>query len=83
LGHVRNFTTRIMRLTHSRLLQQDNWTDWQHSEYLQLSQYFDHGYFGNPTAVKKKDAVFHLVWTYNIKALDGRKKARCVCDGSS
>jgi len=25
----------------------------------------------------------HLVWTYNVKALDGRKKARCVCDGSS
>ncbi len=26
--------------------------------------------------------VFHLVWTYNIKALDRRKKAQCVCDGS-
>ena len=29
------------------------------------------------------DAIFHLVWTYVIKALDGRKKARCVCDGST
>jgi hypothetical protein len=27
--------------------------------------------------------VFFLVWTYTIKALDGRKKACCVCDGSS
>jgi hypothetical protein len=36
-----------------------------------------------PTAVDQNDAIFHLVWTYNIKAIDGRKKARCVCDGSS
>ncbi len=27
--------------------------------------------------------MFYPVWTYNIKALDGRKKARCVCNGSS
>jgi hypothetical protein len=39
--------------------------------------------FGNPVVVDKDDAVFHLVWTYNVKALDGRKKAHCVCDGSS
>ena len=39
--------------------------------------------FGDLVAVDKDDAVFHLVWTYNVKALDGRKKARCVCDGSS
>ena len=36
-----------------------------------------------PTAVDQNAAVFHLVWTYNIKAVDGRKKARCVCDSSS
>jgi hypothetical protein len=39
--------------------------------------------FGQPTGVLEEDAVFHLVWTYNIKAVDGRKKARCVCDGST
>jgi hypothetical protein len=33
--------------------------------------------------VEKDNAVFHLVWTYNIMAVDGRKKARCMCDGSS
>jgi hypothetical protein len=38
--------------------------------------------FGNPVAVEKDDAVFYLVWTYGVKTLDGRKKARCVCDGS-
>ena len=39
--------------------------------------------FGDPVAVDKEDAVFFLVWTYGIKTLDGRKKARCICDGSS
>jgi hypothetical protein len=34
-------------------------------------------------SVEKNDAVFHLMWTYNIKAVDGRKKAQCVCDRSS
>jgi hypothetical protein len=82
-GDVRQYITRVMRLTRGRLLQQDDWSDWQGSEFLQLDQYDDQHCFGEPTSVAKEDAVFHLVWTYNIKALDGRKKARCVCDGSS
>ena len=39
--------------------------------------------FGNPIHSQDGDAIFHLVWTYAIKAVDGRKKARCVCDGST
>jgi hypothetical protein len=39
--------------------------------------------FGLPVTQSKGDAVFHLVWTYNIKAIDGRKKACCVCNGST
>ncbi len=39
--------------------------------------------FGDPVASGDDDAIFHLVWTYVIKALDGRKKAQCVCDGST
>jgi hypothetical protein len=72
-----------MRLTRGRLLKQVDWTDWQDSEYLQLDQYDKQTMFGDPIALDKDDAVFHLVWTYNIKALDGCKKARCVCDSSS
>ncbi len=72
-----------MQFTRGRLLKQVDWTDWQDLEYLQLDQYDKQTMFGDPIAVDKDDAVFHLVWTYNIKALDGRKKARCVCDGSS
>jgi hypothetical protein len=82
-GDVLNTTTKVMKLTHGKLLQQQDWNDWQESEYLQLNQYEDQGMFRQPMAVLEEDAVFHLVWTYNIKAVDGRKKARCVCDGST
>jgi len=82
-GNVWNTTTKVMKLTRGKLLRQEDWDDWQTSEYLQLNQYEDQGMFGQPTGVSEEDAVFHLVWTYNIKAVDGRKKARCVCDGST
>ena len=80
---VRQYVTRVMRLTRGRLLKQEDWKDWQNSEYLQLNQYWDQGCLGMPSVVDQDDIVFHLVWTYNIKAVDGRKKARYVCNGSS
>ena len=82
-GDVLNSTTRVMKLTRGKLLCQDDWSDWQESEYLQLDQYDSQGMFGDPVAVEADDAIFHLVWTYAIKALDRWKKARCVCDGST
>ncbi len=82
-GDILNTITKVMKLTRGKLLQQQDWNNWQESEYLQLNQYEDQGMIGQPTAVSKEDAVFHLVWTYNIKVVDGRKKARCVCDGST
>ncbi len=82
-GDVLNYKTRVIKLTRGKLLQQDDWSDWQELEYLQLDQYDAQGMFGQPVAATKDDAVFHLVWTYAIKAADGRKKARCVCDGST
>jgi hypothetical protein len=72
-----------MKLTLGKLIQQQDWADWHFSEYLQLNQYKNHGMFGSPVAVLEDDAVFHLVWTYNIKAMDGQKKACCVCNGST
>jgi hypothetical protein len=50
---------------------------------LQLNQYDAQSMFGHPVAASEDDAIFHLLWTYAIKAVDGRKKARCVCDGST
>jgi hypothetical protein len=82
-GDVLNYVTWVMKLTRGKLLQQDDWTDWQEPEYLQLDQYDTQGMFGNPVAPTDKDVIFHLVWTYAVKAVDGHKKARCVCDGST
>ncbi len=65
-----------MRLTRGKLLKQADWSDWQNSEYLQLDQYDAQEMFGTPIPMTDDDAVFHLVWTYAIKALDNRKKAR-------
>jgi hypothetical protein len=38
LGDVLNYVTQVMRITRGKLLQQDDWLDWQESEYLQLDQ---------------------------------------------
>jgi len=81
-GGVKNVVTKIMKLTCGRLIKGPDWTEWQDSEFLQLNQYDAQGMFRTPTHVADDAAIFHLVWTYNIKALDLRKKARCVCDGS-
>jgi hypothetical protein len=68
---VLNYVTRVMHLTWGKLLKQNDWHDWQELEFLQLNQYFAQGMFGDPSAVTSVEAVFYLVWTYNIKTLDG------------
>jgi hypothetical protein len=82
-GDVLNYTTKVMKLTRGKLTQQLDWADWQSSKHLQLNQYENQGMFGTLVATSKDDAVFHLVWTYNVKAVNGRKKTCCVCDGST
>ena len=39
--------------------------------------------FGEPVQLSNGFAMFNLVWTYAIKEVDGRKKALCMCDGST
>jgi hypothetical protein len=74
-GDVINCVTRAMKLTCGKLLQQTDWSDWQDSEYLQLDQYAAQGMFGEPVPTSGDDAIFYLVWTYTIKAVDEHKKA--------
>ncbi len=81
-GDALNYVTRVMCLIQGKLLKQHDWHDWQDLEFLQLDHYFAQGMFGNLRAATSDKAIFNLVWTYNIKALDGRKKACCTCDGS-
>ena len=81
-GDVQNYITRVMKLTRGKLLRQEDWSDWQTSEYLQLDQYDPQAMFGSPVAVESNEAVFNFVWSYGIKAVDARKKTRCTRDGS-
>ena len=60
-GDVLNYVTQVMCLTRGKLLQQDDWLDWQHSEYLQLNQYDAQGMFGTPIPMLEDDTLFHLV----------------------
>jgi hypothetical protein len=64
-------------------MKQDDWNEWNKSKHHQLNQYYKQFMFGDPVATTDESAIFHLVWTYLVKELDGRKKARCFCNGSS
>jgi hypothetical protein len=81
-GDVLNYVTCVMKLTDGKLLWQVDWNDWQESEFVQLDQYNAQNMFDSPVAVESNEAVFNLVWSYGIKAVNGCKKARCTCDGS-
>ena len=81
-GGVLNMVTVANKLTRRILLQQDDWAEWNESEFVQLDQYAKQHMFGEPCKVTKTSAVFNLIWTYVIKELDGRKKAQCTCHRS-
>ena len=74
--------SRRKKLTRHFLQQQDDWTDWQQSEFKQLNQYESQKTFGLPCNLPKDANLLPLLWTYMIKDC-GTKKARCVCNGSS
>ena len=69
------------KLTRRKLMKCSDWNDWEASEFKQLDQYHEQGTFGEPQPLPAGSNVLNLLWTYLIKD-DGRKKARCVCNGS-
>ena len=69
------------KLTRKRLKAQDDWNEWQASEWKQLDAYQDQDMFDNPEPRLRGVNLLNLLWCYLIKD-DGRKKARCVCNGS-
>ena len=79
-GEFLNWVTFGMKLTRGKLPKGTDWDEWQKSERKQLDQYETQGMFGTPVPIVDETTVFQLVWTYNIKELDKRKKARCACD---
>ncbi len=72
-----------MKITRDKIAKQEEWPEWQQSEYIQLDQYKKQGMFGDPVPMEEPEKVFILVWTYVIKELDDRKKARCTLIGSA
>ena len=50
---------------------------------IPMDQYESQLMFGALVHVTDMSNVFYLVWSYAVKDLDNRKKARCTCDGSS
>ena len=72
---------RGKKLTRRKLLQQDDWDDWKHSEWKQLDQYETQDTFGEPCILPTGANCLSLLWTYLIKDGSGIKKARCVCNG--
>lgn len=74
---------RKHKLTRRKLqrLPEDEWKIWEASEHKQLDQYEQQEMFGTPCPLPPGANCLPLLWTYLIKD-DGRKKARCVCNGA-
>ena len=70
--------------TRKQLMQQDDWTDWEASEWLQLDQYQRQNMFSSPGPIPsniEEYSILPMIWVYLVK-VDGRKKARCVANGA-
>ena len=80
-GILKMVKKKRKKLTRRFLQKQDDWVDWRKSEHKQLDQYESQGTFSKPTKLPEGSNLLPLLWTYLIKD-DGRKKARCVCNGS-
>ena len=71
---------KASKLTRRKLKMRDDWNDWLESERKQLDQYEAQDTFGEPCKLPVGANVLDLLWAYVVKD-DGRKKARCVCNG--
>ena len=69
------------KLTRTKLMKMDDWSLWKASEWKQLDAYSDQKTFDAPESLPKGSNLLSLIWTYLVKD-DGRRKARCVCNGS-
>ena len=70
--------------TRKQLMNQEDWSDWEASEWLQLDQYDRQNMFSQPGPIPPNIdnySILPMIWVYLIKT-DGRKKARCVANGA-
>lgn len=69
------------KLTRQYLQKSSTWSEWEACEFKQLDDYEAQDTFEEPTRPPSGANLLSLLWVYLIKD-DGRKKARCVCNGS-
>ena len=79
--HIKTAKVTGKKLTRKRLKAQSDWHEWQASEWKQLDAYRDQDMFDNPEPRPRGVNLLNMLWCYLVKD-DGRKKARCVCNGS-
>ena len=79
--HIKTVKVTSKKLTRKRLKAQSDWHEWQASEWKQLDAYRDQDMFDNPEPRPRGVNLLNMLWCYLVKD-DGRKKARCVCNGS-
>ena len=66
--------------TRKQLMNQENWKEWEASEWLQLDQYERQNMFSKPGLIPtdiQDYSILPMIWVYLIKT-DGRKMARCI-----
>ena len=80
-GIVPKGRQRGAKLTRRKLMQRDDWPEWEKSEVKQLDQYYKQQMFSEPMPLPPHANVLPFLWTYIIKD-DKTKKARCVCNGA-
>ena len=76
-----NAAKMTKKLTRKRLKAQKDWHEWQKSEWKQLDAYRDQDMFEPPEPRPRGVNLLNMLWCYLVKD-DGRRKARCVCNGS-
>ena len=70
------------KFTRSGLKKRKDCPEQKDGEWKQLNLYKEQGIFKSPCDPLLDAKIMTLLWTYLMKQ-DGRKKARCICNGTS
>jgi len=61
------------KLTRKLVMQQDDWLEWQSSEFKQLDSYDSLNMFGAPCKPPRDSNILPLIWTYLKKSMWNQK----------
>ena len=74
-------TKQRATLTRNMLKKQNDWYQWEASDFKQIQQYVDQGLFSKSVEISYNANCLPFMWKYVLKD-DGTKKARAPCNGS-